>query len=407
MDKLLYERKHYENGAHAVAGVDEVGRGPLAGPVVCCAVIMPLDDIVEGVDDSKKLTEKKRETLAEIIKQKAVAYCIAQIESEEIDQVNILNAVKKCMTNAVNGLNRWQQAKANHHGGQRKEGAFDFGSAGSSTTDTPQRQDSQQVKAVQGDTGTNLRYQFFNDCYSQAAIPTPHYETKTEGRPEQALQEAYYGVQKESARPVAQTEAAMRQSVQRPSLQSASEPDDLPQLRYLGTTQGVYLVVELGDSLYLIDQHAAHERLLFNRFIAQAGQRQHLLVPYVVETSSDADDEYLRSLTARLEAAGFETKECGEGRWEFSSVPLQWQGTEADLEQDLLAKRIIPEELVASLASTNACRHAVMDGTVLDEATATQLAKDTLALEDPHCPHGRPLWLKISREDMDQGVKRT
>ncbi|MBQ3492709.1 MAG: ribonuclease HII [Clostridia bacterium] len=105
MDKLLYERKHYENGAHAVAGVDEVGRGPLAGPVVCCAVIMPLDDIVEGVDDSKKLTEKKRETLAEIIKQKAVAYCIAQIESEEIDQLNILNAVKKCMTNAVNGLN--------------------------------------------------------------------------------------------------------------------------------------------------------------------------------------------------------------------------------------------------------------------------------------------------------------
>ena len=127
----------------------------------------------------------------------------------------------------------------------------------------------------------------------------------------------------------------------------------------------------------------------------------------MVETSSDADDEYLRSLTNRLEAAGFETKECGEGRWEFSSVPLQWQGTEADLEHDLLAKRIVPEELVASLAATNACRHAVMDGTVLDEATAAQLAKDTLALEDPHCPHGRPLWLKISREDMDHGVKRT
>ena len=104
MDKLLYERKHYDNGALAVAGVDEVGRGPLAGPVVCCAVIMPLDDLVEGVDDSKKLTEKKRETLAEIIKQKAIAYCIAQIESEEIDKLNILNAVKKCMVDAVNGL---------------------------------------------------------------------------------------------------------------------------------------------------------------------------------------------------------------------------------------------------------------------------------------------------------------
>ncbi len=303
----------------------------------------------------------------------------------------------------ISGKSWWQQAKANHHGGQRKEGAFDFGSAGSSTTDTPQRQDSQQVKAVQGDTGTNLRYQFFNDCYSQAAIPTPHYGTETEGRQEQALQEVRYGAQQESASPAAQAEVAIGQSAQTPPRQ----PTNLPQLRYLGTTQGVYLVVELGESLYLIDQHAAHERLLYNRFIAQAGQRQHLLVPYVVETSSDADDEYLRSLTDRLEAAGFETKECGEGRWEFSSVPLQWQGTEADLEQDLLAKRIIPEELVASLAATNACRHAVMDGTVLDEATATQLAKDTLALEDPHCPHGRPLWLKISREDMDQGVKRT
>ena len=61
MDKLLYERKHYENGAHAVAGVDEVGRGPLAGPVVCCAVIMPLDDIVEGKREKlwRKLSSKR------------------------------------------------------------------------------------------------------------------------------------------------------------------------------------------------------------------------------------------------------------------------------------------------------------------------------------------------------------
>ncbi len=104
MDKLSYERKHIENGLKLVAGVDEVGRGPLAGPVVCAAVIMPLDDIIEGVDDSKKLSEKKRESLAELIKQKAVAYAIKEICQEEIDSINILNAVKKCMTEAVNGL---------------------------------------------------------------------------------------------------------------------------------------------------------------------------------------------------------------------------------------------------------------------------------------------------------------
>ena len=104
MDKLDYERKHYQNGAKWVAGVDEVGRGPLAGPVVCCAVIMPKDQIIEGVTDSKKLSEKKRNVLAEEIKKTALAYNIFQIEAEEIDKINILEAVKKCMTEAVLGL---------------------------------------------------------------------------------------------------------------------------------------------------------------------------------------------------------------------------------------------------------------------------------------------------------------
>ena len=104
MDKTEYERKHIGEGKKYVAGVDEVGRGPLAGPVVCCAVIMPLDDIIEGVDDSKKLSEKKRIALDKLIREKAIALNIFQIENDEIDKINILNAVKKCMTEAVKGL---------------------------------------------------------------------------------------------------------------------------------------------------------------------------------------------------------------------------------------------------------------------------------------------------------------
>ncbi|MBR2871666.1 MAG: ribonuclease HII [Clostridia bacterium] len=104
MDKLEYERKHLTLGAKYVAGVDEVGRGPLAGPVVCCAVIMDLENLIEGIDDSKKLTEKKREALFDLIKERAIAYCIKEISQEEIDKINILEAVKKCMTEAVNGL---------------------------------------------------------------------------------------------------------------------------------------------------------------------------------------------------------------------------------------------------------------------------------------------------------------
>ena len=104
MDKLIYERKNQESGKKYIAGVDEVGRGPLAGPVVCASVIMPLDDIIEGIDDSKKISEKKRQALFEVIKSKAVAYSICQVSQEEIDKINILNAVKKCMTDAVNSL---------------------------------------------------------------------------------------------------------------------------------------------------------------------------------------------------------------------------------------------------------------------------------------------------------------
>ena len=104
MDNLEYERKYLNSGVKFIAGVDEVGRGPLAGPVVCAAVIMPTDTLIDGVKDSKKLTEKKREELDALIRERAVAYSIFEVSPEEIDRINILNAVKKCMTGAVNGL---------------------------------------------------------------------------------------------------------------------------------------------------------------------------------------------------------------------------------------------------------------------------------------------------------------
>ena len=104
MDNLIYERKYQAQGKRFIAGVDEVGRGPLAGPVVSAAVIMPTDDIIAGITDSKKLSAKKRETLARIIREKAVAVSVFSVSEKEIDEINILQAVKKCMTGAVKGL---------------------------------------------------------------------------------------------------------------------------------------------------------------------------------------------------------------------------------------------------------------------------------------------------------------
>ena len=104
MDKLEYERRLLNEGYKYICGVDEVGRGPLAGPVVCAAVIMPLDKLVEGVDDSKKIGKKKREIIAEKILDCAVACRICRIEREIIDEINILQATRLCMKNAVEGL---------------------------------------------------------------------------------------------------------------------------------------------------------------------------------------------------------------------------------------------------------------------------------------------------------------
>lgn len=103
-EKLKYELECLSQGYKYIAGVDEVGRGPLAGPVVCAAVIMPIDDLIEGIDDSKKLSEKKRNMLSDLIKQKAICYNIVEISPEKIDEINILEATKLCMKNALEGL---------------------------------------------------------------------------------------------------------------------------------------------------------------------------------------------------------------------------------------------------------------------------------------------------------------
>ena len=101
---LDYEKK-FNNVL--IAGIDEAGRGPLAGPVVCACVIMPLEDdkIIEGINDSKKLTEKKRGELEILIKERAIAYSVVEIDEKVIDEINILNATKLGMKKALESLN--------------------------------------------------------------------------------------------------------------------------------------------------------------------------------------------------------------------------------------------------------------------------------------------------------------
>lgn len=104
IEKKKIERRLNQKGYVKICGIDEVGRGPLAGPVVCAAVMMPEDSMLLHIDDSKKVSASRREHLAKLIKEEAIAWAIGEISPEQIDHVNILEATKEAMGQAVRQL---------------------------------------------------------------------------------------------------------------------------------------------------------------------------------------------------------------------------------------------------------------------------------------------------------------
>lgn len=100
----IFERELYESGCKYIGGADEVGRGPLAGPVAACIVILPEGFTYPGIDDSKKVSKKNRETLSEIIMENAIDYAIGVVGEKAIDETNILRATKRAMSKAYNLL---------------------------------------------------------------------------------------------------------------------------------------------------------------------------------------------------------------------------------------------------------------------------------------------------------------
>lgn len=96
----------FDEGYNYICGIDEAGRGPLAGPVVVAAVVMPKDSMIEGVNDSKKVSEKKREKLYDLILEEAISYGVGIVDQTEIDRINILNATKAGLTQAVSSMKK-------------------------------------------------------------------------------------------------------------------------------------------------------------------------------------------------------------------------------------------------------------------------------------------------------------
>ena len=178
-----------------------------------------------------------------------------------------------------------------------------------------------------------------------------------------------------------------------------------PGFRYLGNALGVFLVYEEDGALWLLDQHAAHERLIFDRLQGERPAVQDLLVPLVLEPESDAQESWLETSAETLRAAGYILEREGP-QWLVTGLPADLGSDDAGAVLELLKSRPSPDVLLREAHATTACRAAVKDGDVLERATAVDLIARARSLPEPRCPHGRPVRLRFGREELYRLVKR-
>lgn len=198
-------------------------------------------------------------------------------------------------------------------------------------------------------------------------------------------------------------------------ISNSNRPDfmcDEDGFRYIGTAFKLFILCEFRGTLYIIDQHAAHERLLFDQILTEKKVSQKLLVPYKMKTDSEDEDKYLESIKEELSECGFKLEKSSEqdeeNIWIISEAPIDWKGSEKDLIKDILETKVEAKEISYRLSATRACKKAVKDGYILDRVTSANIAKRALmTLKDPHCPHGRPIWTKFSRDALFEMVRRT
>ncbi|MDR2404451.1 MAG: DNA mismatch repair endonuclease MutL [Spirochaetaceae bacterium] len=176
-------------------------------------------------------------------------------------------------------------------------------------------------------------------------------------------------------------------------------------IRFAGRVFGLFLLVEREDRLFIIDQHAAHERILYNQFLANPIPRQELLIPIPFHTDSDTDDRFLENNRETLAELGIGI--TGEdGSWYIEALPVNWRQGDAETVREILNLRDAGENIAERWAATLCCHSAVRDGDYLDEDAALALATEALSLPIPRCPHGRPVWVEISREELFRAVRR-
>jgi len=176
-------------------------------------------------------------------------------------------------------------------------------------------------------------------------------------------------------------------------------------ISYVGKLFNLFVLIEWEDRLYMIDQHAAHERILYDKFLLEGIPKQELLSPIPFSTESDEEDAFLETNSKELSQLGIDIIK-DEDTWTIEALPADWRMSDADTIKEILNLRTAGENMAKRWAATCCCRAAIKDGDYLDDETAFALGKEALSLPDPRCPHGRPIWTEISREALFKAVRR-
>ncbi|MDR0502689.1 MAG: DNA mismatch repair endonuclease MutL [Treponema sp.] len=183
------------------------------------------------------------------------------------------------------------------------------------------------------------------------------------------------------------------------------------EMKYAGRVFSLFILIEWAQKLYIIDQHAAHERILYNRFLAENIPKQPLLSPIPFITESDDDDRFLELKRGELSHLGvdIEKDESGgknAGAWRIEALPADWRLGDAATVKEILSLKTAGENMAQKWAAACCCHAAIKDGDYPDDETAFALGKEALQLPDPRCPHGRPIWTEISRDALFKAVRR-
>lgn len=180
--------------------------------------------------------------------------------------------------------------------------------------------------------------------------------------------------------------------------------DNLSTLRYIGKGPGPFLIFELSDALFILDQHAAHERILYNKIKSTRGESQLLLVPYLLEPYEN--EHYLEESKDNLEFVGYGITR-DKNTWIVEAVPAIAASEALEALVEWLSQPCCETSPIDALIASLACKAAIKDGDRMDEISALKLIQESLELPEPRCPHGRPIYLAFPRQQLYSMFGRT